>query len=180
MRRKCGIGIRFGKENEMDKSIEWHLEHKRLGFYDPIAELYEELQAKAQLSEEDATFNAENVELNTTQDVQSVGSVGDYISRQAAIEETWKEPTYSDPINVLTEMRDRINEISSADVVEVVRCKDCKYWLPHSQFGFDEDNEEYHDYCERLVPEDDYYAYRRNADEFCSRAERRTDGEEIH
>ena len=70
----------------MDKSIEWHLEHKRLGFYDPIAELYEELQAKAQLYEEDATFNAENVEPNATQDVQSVGSVGDYISRQAAID----------------------------------------------------------------------------------------------
>lgn len=56
---------------------------------------------------------------------------------------------------------------------QLIRCKDCKYWLPHSQFGFDEDNEEYHDYCERLVPEDDYYAFTRNADDFCSRAERR-------
>ena len=58
---------------------------------------------------------------------------------------------------------------------ELIRCKDCKYWLPHSQFGFDEDNEEYHDYCERLVPDDDYYAFTRNADDFCSRAERRTE-----
>ncbi len=56
---------------------------------------------------------------------------------------------------------------------ELIRCKDCKYWLPHSQFGFDEDNEEYHDYCERLVPEDDYYAFTRNADDFCSRAKRK-------
>ena len=51
--------------------------------------------------------------------------MSDLISRQAAIEETWKEPTYLDPVNVLTEMRDRINGIPSADVVEVVRCKDC-------------------------------------------------------
>lgn len=55
----------------------------------------------------------------------------------------------------------------------VIRCKDCKYWLPHRQFGFDGDNEEYHDYCERLVPEDDYYAFTRNADDFCSRAKRK-------
>ena len=56
---------------------------------------------------------------------------------------------------------------------ELIRCKDCKYWLPHSQFGFDEDNEEYHDYCKRLVPDDDYYAFTRNADDFCSRAKRK-------
>ena len=58
------------------------------------------------------------------------------------------------------------------DAVPVIRCKDCKYWLPHSQFGFDEDNEEYHDYCELLVPDDDYYAITRKAEDFCSRAER--------
>ena len=56
---------------------------------------------------------------------------------------------------------------------ELIRCKDCKYWLPHSQFGNDEDNEEYYDYCERLVPEDGYYAFIRNADDFCSRAKRK-------
>ena len=56
---------------------------------------------------------------------------------------------------------------------KLIRCKDCKYWLPHSQFGFDHDNGEYHDYCGRLVPDDEYYAFTRNADEFCSRAERR-------
>ena len=56
---------------------------------------------------------------------------------------------------------------------ELIRCKDCKYWLPHSQFGFDEDNEEFYDYCELLVPDDDYYAITRNADDFCSRAERK-------
>ena len=60
---------------------------------------------------------------------------------------------------------------------EIILCRDCKYWLPHEQFGYDEDNEEYHDYCAKLVPEDEYYAFRRHADEWCSRAERRTDEE---
>lgn len=56
---------------------------------------------------------------------------------------------------------------------ELIRCKDCKYWLPHSQFGNDEYYDEYYDYCGRLVPDDDYYAFTRNADDFCSRAKRK-------
>lgn len=38
----------------------------------------------------------------------------DTISRQAAINVTWEEPTYTDPLNVLTEVRDRIKELPSA------------------------------------------------------------------
>lgn len=56
---------------------------------------------------------------------------------------------------------------------ELIRCKDCKYWLPHGQFGFDADNEEYHNYCGRLVPDDDYYAFTREADDYCSRGKRK-------
>ena len=63
-----------------------------------------------------------------------------------------------------------INMMTPVDAVPVIRCKDCKYWLPHSQFGFDEDNDEFHDYCELLVPDDDYYAITRHAEDFCSRA----------
>ena len=73
----------------------------------------------------------------------------------------------------LQEILDDVKESPVMDAVEVIRCKDCKYWLPHSQFGFDEDNEEYYDYCELLVPDDDYYAITRKADDFCSRAERK-------
>ena len=51
----------------------------------------------------------------------------DLISRQAAIEATWEEPTYTDPLNVLTEVRDRIEALPSAQP-EIVRCKDCKWW----------------------------------------------------
>ena len=37
----------------------------------------------------------------------------DTISRQDAIDATWKEPSYIDPLNVLTEVRDRIKALPS-------------------------------------------------------------------
>lgn len=38
----------------------------------------------------------------------------DLISRQAAIDATWYEPSYTDPLNVLTEVRDRLEALPSA------------------------------------------------------------------
>ena len=67
----------------------------------------------------------------------------------------------------------RINDAQTIDAVEVVRCKDCIHWFPHTQCGFDEDNDEYHDYCGLLTPDDDYYAFRRKSDDYCSYGERR-------
>lgn len=46
----------------------------------------------------------------------------DIISRQAAIDETWKEPSYTDPYNVLTEVRERIQSLPSA-----------QQWIPCSE-----------------------------------------------
>ena len=70
----------------------------------------------------------------------------DYISRQTAIDETWKEPTYTDPQNVLTEIRDRLYALPSADVAPVRQtaewiygekdgadgwyCSKCKFHIP--------------------------------------------------
>lgn len=50
----------------------------------------------------------------------------DTISRQAAIDTTWEEPSYTDPLNILTEVRDRIKALPSAQP-EIIRCKDCKH-----------------------------------------------------
>lgn len=36
------------------------------------------------------------------------------ISRDAAIVETWRNPSYTDPLNVLTEVRDRLRELPTA------------------------------------------------------------------
>ena len=40
--------------------------------------------------------------------------MNDLIDRQAAINALWKEPSYSDSLNVLAEARDRIKELPSA------------------------------------------------------------------
>jgi len=40
--------------------------------------------------------------------------MADYIDRQAAIDATWFEPSYTDPLNVLTEVRDRLKALPSA------------------------------------------------------------------
>ena len=107
--------------------------------------------------------------------------MNDYISRQAAIAALngeiplTKQKDIDAVVDYLTERIKRLNDIPSADVAEVVRCKDCKYWLPHSQYGYDYDNDEFYDYCALLVPDDDYYAFRRNADDYCSDGERITD-----
>lgn len=48
--------------------------------------------------------------------------MSDLIKRQDAIDATWKEPSYSDPLNVLTEVRDRIKKLPSAN-----------QWIPVSE-----------------------------------------------
>ena len=53
--------------------------------------------------------------------------MNDLISRQAAIDATWFEPSYTDPLNVLTEVRDRLKVLPSAQP-EITRCRDCKHW----------------------------------------------------
>ena len=61
------------------------------------------------------------------------------------------------------------------DAVPVVRCKDCKRWDEHSQYGYDNENGVYGNYCMRWTPEDDFYAVETPADGFCFEAERRYD-----
>ena len=49
----------------------------------------------------------------------------DLISRQAAIDLTWFEPSYTDPLNVLTEVRDRLKALPSAQPEQ--------RWIPCSE-----------------------------------------------
>lgn len=37
--------------------------------------------------------------------------MSELIDKQAAIETTWEDPTYTDPLNVLTEVRDRLEAL---------------------------------------------------------------------
>lgn len=66
-----------------------------------------------------------------------------------------------------------INDEPTVDAIPVIRCKDCKHWLPHTQFGYDADYEEYHNYCNRHLPDDDFYAFIKEAEDYCSWAERK-------
>ena len=49
-----------------------------------------------------------------THDKRTETHACDLISRQAAIDATWFEPSYTDPLNVLTEVRDRLKDLPSA------------------------------------------------------------------
>lgn len=47
------------------------------------------------------------------------------IEKNKVVEETWIMPSYSDPLNVLTEVRDRIKALPT---IEIVRCGECKHY----------------------------------------------------
>jgi len=82
--------------------------------------------------------------------------MSDYISRQAAIDEL--------KFCELGEEMSIIETMPSADVVEVVRCKDCIYWCNHARLNIP--------WCRELHID-------RGSEDYCSLGERRTDGE-IH
>lgn len=65
--------------------------------------------------------------------------MSDLISREAVENITWEEPSYSDPLNVLTEVRDKVRELPSADIMECARaikeycerfseCEGCRFY----------------------------------------------------
>lgn len=92
--------------------------------------------------------------------------MSDYIKREDAIDTIEKyesiykfnmserEQGYNNALEIVAHA---IGDMPSADVVEVVRCKDCKHWLSWGECGYD--------------------AYDWNADDYCSYAERKTNNE---
>ena len=72
--------------------------------------------------------------------------MNDLISRQAAIDTTWEDPSYTDPLNVLSEVRDRIKALPSAqperkkgswNVIQgdIVICSECGMCAPKTMTG---------------------------------------------
>jgi len=59
----------------------------------------------------------------------------EYIRKEDAKSVTWEQPSYTDPLNILTEVRDRIESIKPADVAPVVHGKwilggyDDMFWI---------------------------------------------------
>lgn len=68
-----------------------------------------------------------------------------------------------------------IDEQPTVDAVPVVRCKDCKHWDEHSQYGYDSENGVYGNYCMLWTPDDDFYAVETPEDGFCYEGERKDD-----
>ena len=64
----------------------------------------------------------DNNELGTN--LAEVGT--DCISRQAAIDATWKDTGYTDPFNVMTAIRDRIKQLPSIQPIQPKRGR----WIP--------------------------------------------------
>ena len=97
----------------------------------------------------------------------------DLISRQQAIDDIW---TVSPLAPLTREWIDRwLRQLPSAQP-EIIRCKDCKHWIPYDwMFSEVWQSKNIADY-----PEDDIGCdcceMAMKANDFCSRAERRDDG----
>ena len=79
----------------------------------------------------------------------------DTISRKAAIDATWFEPSYTDPLNVLTEVRDRLKALPSAQPKRKGKWKLC---------GNDDDMSMTYlcSECSQQIPEDWFYSGYKN------------------
>lgn len=106
--------------------------------------------------------------------------MSDLIYKQSAINATWFDPVYKDPLNVLTEVRDRLKSLPVVQP-EIIQCNNCKYWRRQTayngaplSFGFCEC-----DYMwQSLYGETTEVAHIDTDDDFyCGYAERRTDAD---
>lgn len=70
---------------------------------------------------------------------------GDAVSRQAVLDITWEEPSYTDALNVLTEVRDKVKALPSVNPqqktghwisevtcigAKIFRCSNCDFTIP--------------------------------------------------
>jgi hypothetical protein len=69
------------------------------------------------------------------------------------------------PDDWVEQIIDRLQNDPEAEWVRIVRCKDCKYWREHK----------YAKETKRYIPFCGFNAIYTKSDDFCSRAERRTD-----
>ena len=87
--------------------------------------------------------------------------MADLIDRQAAIDAV---RSYYDEFDEREEsIEERIEQLPSADAVEVVRCKDCRWYKTNYMWNS----------TEIKICAKEAYEPRRNADDFCSHGERK-------
>lgn len=102
-------------------------------------------------------------------------TMNDYISRQEAVDalaSIIKFKAYDGSKKIAEyparkAAKEFFANIPAADVVEVVRCKDCKHYVLHTLFGHSQG------WCERLCDEfDKSLAHGTKEDDYCSHGER--------
>ena len=90
----------------------------------------------------------------------------EYIEREALIEEAKHNKAVCQAIADIVDVKDIINNTPAADVVEVVRCKDCEY----ASYWYGNDNLKNTTYLCFLAEDEGVKTF---ADDFCSRGKRR-------
>lgn len=83
--------------------------------------------------------------------------MSELIKREDAIKATWHEPSYIDPYNILTEVRDRIEALPTIDAVPVVRCRECK--RRYKPMDDDLRNEIWCEFIGSTMRKDDFCSY---------------------
>lgn len=97
------------------------------------------------------------------------GIMCEYATDMGCCKITGCAKVFSNLINEFYRTMQVLDELPSAQP-EIIRCKDCKYYVVHTMFGRSEG------WCERNCDEvDKLLAYVTEPDDFCSHAERRTD-----
>lgn len=93
----------------------------------------------------------------------------EYITKEQAIDEVWDAFTSRDDPDLGRVIEENIERLPAADVVEVVRCKDCRYFTPQAGWGGGQCSylEDKFELSEVLMFDDDY----------CSDGERKDGGE---
>ena len=94
----------------------------------------------------------------------------EYIEREVAIKDVRSVPISNDFSGLLIELGvekavDALNKVPAADVVEVVRCKDCKHWSYAVCLGRHE--------CNIFNGAYEFIGYPTQATDFCSYGERK-------
>jgi hypothetical protein len=92
--------------------------------------------------------------------------MAEYIEREKAIKETIN--SIVEVLNIhnsvpLIKITCKMREFPAADVVEVVRCKDCEYFFP--QVGFNS--------CEKYSENHTHYIVTVDENDYCSKGERK-------
>jgi len=74
------------------------------------------------------------------------------IELDAAVNATWRDTGYTDPINVMTAIRDRLEALPTIEAVPVVRCRDCRFsqrineWIYYCYMW--KDDKMFNQYCD--------------------------------